>query len=247
VGRRPSVNVSLWSIFFWPVWAVTQDAVYLVPVRSHPSSSLSLGRCPGSCLSVGRWTRGRSVGGTSPKKSPTAYIPSTCNIHHHIYPIHRHHIHPIRRHHIHPIDPQYTNSRTYSLPCHLPRGSASHTTTNSQLCITGSTTLWFPLFALRGSISLFPLSHFSLPPTSTHYRPHHFQFRRLPMERILTLPPLISPLRTLSRSSPTCLDSVVCAAIAFNADRRLRILARGQDHSRECARHHRTQAGRRGT
>jgi hypothetical protein len=51
------------------VWAVTQGAVFIVPVRSHPSSSLSLGHCPGSCLSVGHWTRRRSVGGTLPKKT----------------------------------------------------------------------------------------------------------------------------------------------------------------------------------
>jgi hypothetical protein len=40
-----------------------------VPVWSHPSSSLSLGRRPGSCLSVGHWTSRRSVGGMLPKKS----------------------------------------------------------------------------------------------------------------------------------------------------------------------------------
>ena len=77
VGRCPSIEffrhcllplfiVCLWAVappsmfrcgHFLAVWAVTQDAVYLVPVRSYPSSSLSLGRRPGSCLSVGRWTR----------------------------------------------------------------------------------------------------------------------------------------------------------------------------------------------
>ena len=53
--------------------AVTQVAVYPVPVRSFPSSCLSEGRCPRSCLSVGRWTRRSvSVGGTLPKKSSVA-------------------------------------------------------------------------------------------------------------------------------------------------------------------------------
>jgi hypothetical protein len=65
--------VLLWPSSLLPlilaVWAVTQDAVLLMPVRSHPSSSLSLGHRPGSCLSVGCWTSRRSVGGTLPKKS----------------------------------------------------------------------------------------------------------------------------------------------------------------------------------
>ena len=47
------------SVHRWSVWAVTQAAVCLVPVWSHPSH----------CLSVGHWTRrSLSVGGMLPEK-----------------------------------------------------------------------------------------------------------------------------------------------------------------------------------
>jgi hypothetical protein len=189
VGRRPSCH-----FYFGCPWAVTQGAVFIVPVRSHPSSSLSLGHCPGSCLSVGHWTRRRSVGGTLPKKTflcgplrcccglsslsllvlgivvgrhPSRHLLSFyCSL----FPFFCHdsiHASPTTRR-IHPTTAPPLPVCRPSFPCSTTLDSADrYPPSHLPPRFYVSTGLWFPQFVLRGSTYLyrFPICGTILPLT----------------------------------------------------------------------------------